>query len=212
MISAEIENYCNSHSSPESKLLLKIERESHLQTTKGHMISGHLLGQLYRELIQLMRPTHVLEIGTFTGYTSIWIADALPENGQLTTIEKNKETHWLANQFFEKYEHSTKINSILGDALLVLNQENMKEKIWDFVLIDAAKEDNCTFFDLLLPQMRKGGIIVVDNVLWKGKVAQEIHDKVTSSIHAFNSKIIQDNRVTTLLLPIRDGISIIRKL
>ncbi len=200
--------YCQRNSTPPSDLLLKIERQTHLKTTQPNMISGHLLGHFYGELMQLMQVQQALEIGTFTGYSAICMAENLPDEGRLTTIEVNPETHWLANQFFEEFEHKHRIHSICGDAKDFIEQSDM---VWDFVLIDAGKKNNGLYYDLVLPKLRKGGLIIVDNVIWKAKTVEESKDKVTQWIDAFNQKIVQDPRVSKLMLPIRDGITMIRK-
>lgn len=207
--SDRIEFYCQNNSTPPSELLQKIERETHLKTTQANMISGHILGHFYGEIMHMMQVKQALEIGTFTGYSSICIAENLPSDGLLTTIEVNPETHWLANQFFAEFQHPEKINSICADAKDIIGNSDI---IWDFVLIDAGKKHNGLYYDMVLPKLRKGGIIIVDNVIWKAKTVQESKDKVTQIIDSFNQKIVQDSRVTKLMLPIRDGITIIRKL
>ena len=207
--SDKIESYCQRNSTAPIDLLNKIERESHLKTTQPNMISGHILGHLYGEMMHMIQPKNVLEIGTFTGYSTICIADNLQAGAELTTIEVNPETHWLANQFFAEYEHKDRIVSILGDAQKEIDK---LDKTWDFVLIDAGKKHNGIYFDQILPKVRKGGYIVVDNVIWKAKTIEESQDKVTKIIDSFNRKIAEDNRVVKLMLPIRDGITLIRKL
>lgn len=205
----DITDYCLKHSSLPIDLLNKIERETHLKTTQANMISGSLQGNLLGHFISMMRAKEVLEIGTFTGYSTIWMAENLAENGRVTTIEINPEIHWLANQFFAEYSHPERIHSILGDAI---EQIEILDNPWDFILIDAAKKDNETYYDKLLPRLRKGAYIVIDNVLWKGKAIQSSPEGRAAIIDAFNKRIAQDHRVKTIMLPIRDGITLVQKI
>lgn len=206
--SKDIENYSIEHSSKAHEILDFIERQTYLKTTQPNMISGFIQGKLIGSFIQMMQAENVLEIGTFTGYTSVWIAENLPESGQLTTIEINKETHWLANRFFEKYEKKDKIRSILGDAKKVISDLDTK---WDFVLIDAAKKDNDQYYEMLLPIMNPGGYIAIDNVIWKGKILKAGNDKRSQLIDTFNKKLATDPRVDVCMIPLRDGLSLARK-
>ncbi len=208
MISKEIETYCELHSSPTSELLQKIARQSYLRTNQGHMISGPLQSSFIAQLVQLSGAKRVLEIGTFTAYTSIAIAEALPENGKVFTIEINPEHHHIAQEFISSYEKKASIELILGDAKEVVPTLN---ESWDLVLIDAAKKDNAFYYDALVAEMKPGGLFLLDNVLWKGKVVDKEQDKRTQLIDAFNKKLAADTRVDVTLLPIRDGITLIRK-
>lgn len=207
--SEEIEAYCIRHSSSPIELINQVERETHLKTTQPNMISGFIQGHFIGLMISLMRAKRVLEIGTFTGYTSLWIAENLQADSLLYTLEINPESHWLANSFFEQYEHKNKIKSLLGDAKILIN--NIDEK-WDFVLIDAAKMDNDVYYEMILPHVNKNGIIAIDNVLWKGKILEELNDKRSRMIDDFNKKIALDPRVSSLMLPLRDGLTLVRKL
>lgn len=208
VVSKTVEEYCIEHSDSPIELLNYIERESNLRTRKGNMISGHIQGAYIGSVIDMIQAKNALEIGTFTGYTSIWIAENLPEDGQLTTIENDPETHWLSDHFIENYEHKNKINSILGDAESIIPTLN---KVWDFVLIDAGKKDNGMYFEMILPNVRQGGYILVDNVIWKSKMMSKQVDKLTAIIDAFNKEIVKDERVQTLMLPLRDGLTLLRK-
>ena len=205
---ADIEAYSILHSSAPSSLLQKIERETYLRTLQPNMISGCIQGQFLAWFISAMDAKKVLEIGTFTGYTTVSIAEKLQSAASITTIEINPESHWLANQFFEEFSEPQKINSILGNAMDHI--ESMDET-WDFILIDAAKKDNDYYYEKLLPKLRSGGIIAVDNVLWKGKILENLDDKRTQLIDRFNKKVASDDRVESLMIPLRDGLTLLRK-
>ena len=202
---ADIEAYSILHSSAPSSLLQKIERETYLRTLQPNMISGCVQGQFLAWFISAMDAKKVLEIGTFTGYTTVSIAEKLQSAAIITTIEINPESHWLANQEFSEPQ---KINSILGNAMDHI--ESMDET-WDFILIDAAKKDNDYYYEKLLPKLRSGGIIAVDNVLWKGKILENLDDKRTQLIDRFNKKVASDDRVESLMIPLRDGLTLLRK-
>ena len=206
--SADIEAYSISHSSEASPLLQKIERETYLRTLQPNMISGYVQGQFLAWFISAMNASKVLEIGTFTGYTTVSIAEKLPDHGVITTLEINPESHWLANQFFAEFSAPNKIKSILGDAM---EQIESMDETWDFILIDAAKKDNDFYYEKLLPSLRRGGIIAVDNVLWKGKILENLDDKRTQLIDQFNKKVANDDRVESLMIPLRDGLTLLRK-
>ena len=172
------------------------------------MASGHLQGQLLTMLCQLIQPKIALEIGTFTGYASICIANGLPPNSILHTIEVNEEIAYISNKYFQLSEVGQKIKPYLGDA------KNIVPKLpypFDFVFIDGGKKDYATHFDLVIDKVSSGGIILADNVLWSGKVTEKKLDKATRRLDDFNKKIQQDDRVENVLLPIRDGLLVIRK-
>ena len=208
LTSKTVEEYCIAHSDSPIDLLNHIERETHIRTTKGNMMSGHIQGAFMGAIIDMLQAKNALEIGTFTGYTAVWIAENLPDDGLLTTIEVNPETHWLANHFLEDYNNRHKINSILGDAKSIIPSLN---KVWDFVLIDAGKNDNGFFYEMILPYVRSGGYILVDNVIWKSKMMEEEMDKRTALIDSFNKLVAKDDRVQSLMLPLRDGLTFLRK-
>ncbi len=206
--SKEIENYCEEHSTQTSDLLKKVARQSFLRTNHGIMISGPIQGAFIAQLVALKPEAKVLEIGTFTGYTTIAIAEALGENGQVTTIEIDPEHHYIAEEFIDEHEGKGKINLILGDAKEVLQE---LEEDWDIVLVDAAKMDNAYYYNLLMPRLKSGALFLLDNVLWKGKILEEKMDKRTAEIDRFNRELAADERVQVTLLPIRDGLTMIRK-
>jgi predicted O-methyltransferase YrrM len=202
-----IYHYCEKHSSVPNQALAELERQTHLQTTQPHMLSGHLQGQLLTMLVQLCNAKTVLDIGTFTGYSAICLAAGLQEGGIVHTIDIDEEKANLVNQFIEKSGFRQKINTHIGAALELIPS---LETPFDFVFIDADKENYAMYYDLVIEKMRKGGLIVADNVLWKGKILAENKDKKTAIIDAFNHKIMNDPRVENLLLPIRDGLMIAR--
>lgn len=204
----DIIDYCISKSDSLTDLLKKIERKTHIRTLSPQMISGPILGRFYGWMVNWTKPKALLEVGTFTGYTTISLAQRIDWKAQLDTIEVNPESHWLANQFFKEYKGHCNINSILGDALQVIPT---LEKTYDFILIDAGKKDNLTYYNLLLPFLNPDGIMVIDNTLWKGKVLEENADKKTKNIQHLNDVIAEDHRVEKMLLPIDDGITIIQK-
>jgi len=206
---SKIDRYCEAHTTPQSDLLYQLERETYLKTLAPQMASGHLQGQLLTILCQLIQPKIALEIGTFTGYAAICIAKGLPKDGVLHTIEVNEEIAYISNKYFKKSALAHQIKTYIGDAA------NLVPTIphpFDFVFIDAGKKDYGKHFDLVIDKVNSGGIILADNVLWSGKVAQKKLDKATRVLHNFNQKIQQDDRVENVLLPIRDGLMVIRKI
>ncbi|MEM8908947.1 MAG: O-methyltransferase [Bacteroidota bacterium] len=203
-----ISDYCEAHSTPQSDLLYQLERESNLKTLSPQMISGNLQGQLLRMISQLMRPEKVLEIGTFTGYATLCLAAGMPADGQLHTIEANPELAYLIRRYLQKAKLETLVHLHLGDARQLIPKLNMT---FDLVFIDAGKNDYALYYDLVFEQVKPGGLILADNVLWSGKVVEASADNDTRVIDAFNKKIQADERVENLILPIRDGLSLIRK-
>ncbi len=202
--------YCEAHTTPISEVLYQLERETHLKTLSPQMISGPLQGQLLQFISKMIRPTCILEIGTFTGYSAICMAQGLQKNGQLHTIEANMELEYIIRPFLKKANLEDQIQLYMGDARTIVPTMDLT---FDLVMIDAGKKDNGLYFDLVLDKIRPGGFILVDNVLWSGKVfMQNPPDKDTRQIRAFNEKIQADDRVENVLLPIRDGLIVIRKL
>lgn len=212
IIPTELENYAEAHTDPESDLLRQINRETYAQVLHPLMLSGHLQGRLLSLLSKLIRPRRILEIGTFTGYSAICLAEGLAEDGLLFTIEANEEMAPRINQYFSRTDKSSQLRPITGNAIQVI--PTLRET-WDLVFIDADKANYSTYFDLVVPAVRKGGLIIADNVLWKGKVVEQndgkSSNKNTDAILAFNEKVHRDERVSNLLLPVRDGLLIIQK-
>lgn len=205
---SKIDAYCEAHTTPQSELLYQLERETYLKTLAPQMASGHLQGQLLTMLCQLIQPKIALEIGTFTGYAALCIARGLPEDGRLHTIEVNEEIEYISSKYIQQSGFAPRIKTYLGDAKDIVPTLPYP---FDFVFIDAGKKDYANHFDLVIDKVSSGGIILADNVLWSGKVAEHKLDKATKVLHDFNEKIQQDERVENVLLPIRDGLMVIRK-
>ncbi|OIP02380.1 MAG: methyltransferase [Bacteroidetes bacterium CG2_30_32_10] len=210
MISPDIESYAEQHSKPESIVLQKLYRETHLKVIHPRMLSGQLQGKLLQFMSQMIKPKNILEIGTFTGYSAICLSEGLIENGIIHTIEINYELEDIARKYFEEASTTNKTKLYIGNAIDIIPT---LEETFDLVFIDADKENYRKYYDLVFNKVRKGGFIIADNVLWSGKVLEEPHhnDKDTIEIIAFNKMVLQDERVDNLLLPFRDGLMIIRK-
>ena len=209
-LSSEIENYSLSHTSEENDLLKDLNRQTHVQVLQPRMLSGHLQGRLLSMFSHMIRPSRVLEIGTYTGYSALCIAEGISENGKIITIDSNKELEPFTRTYFSKSKFNDQIEFIVGNALSVIPQ---LEEIWDLVFIDADKENYLNYYESVLKNVRKGGFIIADNVLWSGKVTQEIspNDNETSGIVEFNKKVNKDSRVENVLVPVRDGLMVLRK-
>lgn len=201
--------YCERMSAPESDLLATLNRQTHLRTLLPNMLSGHLQGAFLSMVSNMMAPRRILEIGTFTGYAALCLAEGLTQDGMLHTIEVNEEMEPMILEFFEKSGLNHKLQLHIGDAKNIIPALGEK---FDLVFIDAAKQEYEQYFDLVVPYVNKGGYIIADNVLWSGKVTLEKHDKDTAAIHAFNEKVLADNRVENYILPLRDGLNIARKI
>ena len=209
-LSSEIENYSLSHTSEENDLLKDLNRQTHVQVLQPRMLSGHLQGRILSMFSHMIRPSRVLEIGTYTGYSALCIAEGISENGKIITIDSNKELELFTRTYFSKSKFNDKIEFIVGNALNVIPQ---LEETWDLVFIDADKENYLNYYELVLKNVRKGGFIIADNVLWSGKVTQEIssNDNETYGIVEFNKKVNEDSRVENVLVPVRDGLMVLRK-
>ncbi|TCD02318.1 O-methyltransferase [Pedobacter frigidisoli] len=197
-------NYCE----PESELLQKIDRETNLKVLMPRMLSGHYQGRVLSMLSKMVSPKRILEIGTFTGYATLCLAEGLSENGIIYTLDINAELEDMVRNNFAQSKYNNKIKYILGDATQTVNDLN---EVFDIVFIDADKKNNGTYYDLIFDRVSPGGVIIVDNVLWSGKVLQDKQDKDTKNIISFNDKIAADERVEKLILPVRDGLFMIRK-
>jgi len=210
-ITQEIEEYCEAHSTSEDDLLNRLDRETNLKVLRPRMISGHLQGAFLSFISRLLRPTSILEIGTYTGYAALCLAEGLSPDGTLDTIEIDEELEDIIQKYFNQSRYKEQIILHIGDARTIIPTLNKK---WDLVFIDAEKKEYFDYYEAILPHIQQGGIILIDNVLWSGKVIQEVkeNDKDTQSIIDFNKYIQNDQRVRNLLLPLRDGIMIIEKL
>ena len=209
-IDEALANYANAHSSEEPEILKKLNRETHLKMMQSRMLSGHLQGRLLSLMSHLTRPKCILEIGTYTGYSAICLAEGLAEGGILHTIDNNPERDSFVNRFIDEAKMTDKILTYIGDARIVIPTITGD---FDIVFIDADKSGYAEYFDLVIDRVKPGGIIISDNVLWSGKVIEPVkaNDEDTLLIQAFNKKIASDPRVKVVLLPLRDGISIARK-
>ena len=204
-----LERYVLENSTPQGETLAWLERESWLRTSHGRQIAGPTLGALLRHIVLMLRPQRVLEIGTFSGYSTIWMAAALPDGGRIDTIEVNDEMEDLIREAFDRAGINDRVRLVIGDALAVLPTLT---DTYDLVYIDANKRDYVAYYQSVIDLVRPGGWILADNVLWDGQVVSgDPRSQQTRSIQAFNDLVAGDARVENFLLPVRDGLNIIRK-
>lgn len=208
IIHKEIQAYAEKHTSEESPLLKKINRDTHAQVLSPRMLSGQLQGRVLSMISCMLRPEVILEIGTYTGYSALCMAEGLRENGKLITIDINEELYDRVSGYFREANLHDRIDYRIGDATVMIPR--LQER-FDLVFIDADKENYSRYFDLVIDRVNLNGIILADNVLWSGKVLQSRPDKDTRAIVDFNEKVQRDKRVENVLLPIRDGIMMMRK-
>lgn len=209
-ISAELQAYVSAHSSEASALLAKIDRETHLEVLQPRMLSGHFQGRVLSMLSKLLRPQSILEIGTYTGYSALCLAEGLHPEGQLLTIDINEELETRVRGYFEASEFSNQIEYVIGNAAQLIPTLS---KTFDLIFIDADKQQYPLYYEQALDKLNPGGFILIDNVLWSGKVLDDKHqDKDSVLLRDLNLKISQDQRVEKVLLPIRDGLFLIRKI
>ena len=205
-----LQEYIEKHTAEESELLRRINRDTHLNVLKPRMLSGHLQGRVLAMLSQMVRPSYILEIGTYTGYSALCLAEGLQKEGKLVTIDINEELETRVRAYFSASKFESQIDFIVGNAQEIIPTLSYT---WDMVFIDANKEAYPDYFQKTLPQVRPGGFIIIDNVLWSGKVADpDKTDKATASIRAFNQLVHQHMSVENVLFPIRDGLMILRKI
>ncbi len=209
IINEDFQRYAERHTTDESPLLKQINRDTQANVLKPRMLSGHLQGRVLSMVSKMIQPARILEIGTYTGYSAICLAEGLMETGKLITIDINEELEQRVRRYFEDAGLSSKIEYKVGNALTLIPE---LRETFDLVFIDADKENYSNYYDLVFDKVRPGGIILADNVLWSGKVLNEKADKDTRAVIAFNEKIQHDTRVENILLPLRDGILMIRKL
>jgi len=209
-IDDNILNYSISKSEKESKLLNDLYRETYLKVLNPRMISGHYQGRILSLISKIISPKKILEIGTYTGYSAICLCEGMDKDGILHTIDNNKELVEIQNKYFKKANLTNKIVQHSGDAKNII--PSIDEE-FDIVFIDADKESYPEYYDLIINKVRTGGIIIADNILWSGKILEKVEkdDQATKSIIEFNNKIIEDDRVKNIILPIRDGLNIVRK-
>ncbi len=205
----DIARYSAEHTAPESDLLKQISRDTHAKVMMPRMLSGHVQGRFLSMVSKFMQPKTILEIGTFTGYSAICLAEGLAPEGKLITIDVNEELETRVRNYFMQAGITSKVDYRIGDAAKIIPMLNQK---FDLVFIDADKENYGLYYDLVFEKVNPGGAILADNVLWSGKVTQSKVDKDTRALMEFNKKIQADDRVENLLLPLRDGIMMIRKI
>ena len=207
----EIYNYIDNHSSDESDILYELRRETELKCLNPIMLSGKIQGNFLAIISKLIKPFNVLEIGTYTGYSTLCIAKGLNPAGMIHTIDKNEELLQIQNKYFEKSGLRNQIKQYTGDALAIIPKLKFD---FDMVFLDADKENYVKYLELILPILKPGGVLLTDNVLWHGKILEspENQDRVTRLIDNFNKKILEDKSLKTVMLPIRDGISLTLKL
>lgn len=220
----QIYKYIEEHATQQSEALSWVVRQTHIRTNHARMLSGALQGQLMRMMVQMTGARRILELGTFTGYSAICLASGLPEDGHLDTLELNDELEDLILEGFERAGLSDKISLHIGDCKQTLIRfreeiglaevcEANQDKLYDIVYMDANKREYCEYYDLVFDMVRPGGLILADNVLWDGKVCQDPlpQDKQTLGIAHFNDLVRDDRRVESVILPLRDGLNVIRK-
>lgn len=208
LVSEALEQYVAQHSSKEEPLLAELSRETHLKIQMPQMVSGNLQGQFLTMFSTLLKPARILEIGTFTGYSAICLAQGLTANGILYTLDINEELAPMCARYFEKAGLGDKIKHLTGNALQIIPSLN---EVFDLVFIDADKINYSNYYQLVFDMVKPGGYIIADNVLWSGKVLDEKKDKDTLAIHQFNEMVASDKRVTNFILPLRDGLNIVQK-
>lgn len=210
-IDSKIFNYSLSKSSKEPKILNDLNRETHLKILNPRMLSGHYQGRILSLVSKIIKPKTVLEIGTYTGYSTICLSEGLEKNGSIHTIDNNEELLVIQNKYFKKAGISEKVKQYTGDATKIVKKLNFD---FDLVFIDADKENYPLYFDSIIDNVKPGGVIIADNILWSGKILEKVEeeDYATKSIIEFNDKVNNDERVEVIILPIRDGLSLIRKI
>ena len=209
----KIYKYIEDHASTPSQALEWVVKQTHIRTNHARMLSGAIQGQILRMLAQMTSATDILELGTFTGYSAICLASALPEDGHLDTLELNDELEDLILEGFDRAGLADKIELHIGDCKETVLRLKEEGRMYDIVYIDANKREYCEYYDLVFDMIRPGGLILADNVIWDGKVCQDPlpQDKQTQSIVRFNDMVSADPRVESVILPLRDGLNIIRK-
>ena len=207
----KINNYAKDHSCSETKLLSELRRETELKCINPIMLSGEYQGRLLSLISKIKQPKKILEIGTFTGYATLCLAEGLETSGKIYTIDKNEELIKIQNKYFSKSKYHKNIIQYTGDALEVIPKINPK---FDLIFLDADKENYNKYLEIIIPKLNKKGILISDNVLWHGKVLSDKknQDKVTKRIDTFNKDLVENKNFQTFMLPIRDGLSISIKL
>ncbi|MDX5319784.1 MAG: O-methyltransferase [Bacteroidota bacterium] len=209
-IDEKLAAYSEAHTSPESPILAELNRETWAKVMMPRMLSGHIQGRLLSMFSKMIRPKEILEIGTYTGYSALCLAEGLADGGVLHTIDINEELEDMVRKYIRQAGLEENIRFHIGNAMDIIPELNTR---FDLVFIDADKENYSNYFDLVIDRMHTGGYIIADNVLWSGKVVdpnEVSRDEETKALHAFNEKIQKDSRVENILLPVRDGLMVIR--
>ena len=205
----ELDEYIVAHSQKEPELLAKLNRETNQKVMQPRMLSGHYQGRVLSLLSKLIRPRTILEIGTYTGYSALCLAEGMPEDGILHTIDVNEELFDFQKKYFEKSDYRDQIKQYLGDATEIVPEIDSN---FDLVFIDADKPNYPKYFELIISKMNRGGVILSDNVLWSGKVIEKVKkdDESTQALLKYNKLLAEDERVETVILPVRDGLTLTR--
>ncbi len=209
-IDQTINDYAEKYSTQESANLKKLNRETHANVLMPRMLSGHLQGRILSMISCMIRPKHILEIGTYTGYSALCLAEGLTDDGKISTIDINDELTPMVRKYVQESGLSSKFEILTGNALTIIPTLHGP---FDLVFIDADKSNYSNYYDLVFEKIKTGGFIIADNVLWSGKVIEESEkmDKDTLAIHSFNQKINSDQRITKVILPVRDGLTLMQK-
>lgn len=204
-----LEEYLNQQLDKEADYLEALRRETHLKVIQPRMLSGHYQGRLLALISKLCAPQHILEIGTYTGYSAVCLAEGLPSDGRLTTIEVNEELSGLQQRFWSQSPYQSKIKAIVGDALDIIPE---LEECYDLVFIDAKKANYTKYLEAVIPKLNDGCLLLSDNILWSGKVVEPIsvNDKATQELVRYNQLLTDDPRFEQVILPVRDGLSMAR--
>lgn len=209
----KVYQYIKDHATKQSEALAWVEKQTHIRTNHARMLSGAVQGQIMRMLVQTSGASRILELGTFTGYSAICLASAMPEDGHLDTLEINDELEDLILEGFDRAGLADKIDLHIGDCKETLRRFKEEGRTYDLVYMDANKREYPEYYELIFDMVRQGGLILADNVLWDGKICQDPmpQDKQTLGIARFNDMVAQDRRVESVILPLRDGLNLIRK-
>ncbi len=205
----KINQYAINHSNKEHQLLSDLSRETWTNVMNPRMLSGFTQGRFLSMISNMISPQNILEIGTYTGYSALCLAEGLKKNGMLHTLDINEEYAIIAKKYFDKSIYKNNITQHIGNALDIISELN---QCFELAFIDADKENYCKYFDLIIDKIKINGYIIADNVLWSGKVLEEVQDKETQALNKYNKKVLKDERIETLLLPIRDGLMISKKI
>lgn len=209
----KVYQYIKDHATKQSEALAWVEKQTHIRTNHARMLSGAVQGQIMRMLVQTSGASRILELGTFTGYSAICLASAMPEGGHLDTLEINDELEDLILEGFDRAGLTDAIDLHIGDCKETLRRFREEGREYDLVYMDANKREYCEYYELIFDMVRPGGLILADNVLWDGKVCEDPmpQDKQTLGIARFNDMVSADPRVESVILPLRDGLNLIRK-